>query len=261
MFPGSSCAGQTTPVYRALAPDGLTGAYMLPPISKQVISPRDFARDFATYMTRALDVGIIREMPVSPAEMEAARRGVEDTNRQARGTMHATVDYFRYLVGYSVGNQPMEEDLEVNVLCMDSMVIAVGHQYSCSATVTRFFAPAKKLEAMGPVFRSLKLTLDQQWWSKWQWAMIDRIHRLSQVQTQRMLYQGQLAGDARMREHQAFMTSFQQGADARNQAFREGQYRKRQMTENVIDHVVDCQRAYSDRARASSANCPDRQTW
>jgi len=272
MFPGTSCAGQTTPVYRAFAPDGLTGVYMLPPLTwawgdhvrpgpdclplQQVIS----AKDFATYMTRVLGVGIIRENPPSANEIEQSRRAVEAKNQQSR-IQHVSTDFYRYRVGYSVNNQPMEESLEVNVLCIDTMVMAVGLQHSCSASVFRFFAPAKKLDAALPVFRSCKLTLDQQWWARWQWAMADRLRRLSQAQTQAMLDQGRLAGEARMREHQAFMVSFQQGADARNQRFEEGKYRKQQMSENFIDHVTDCQRAYGTNVRVSAPNCQARQTW
>ena len=61
----------------------------------------------------------------------------------------------------------------------------------------------------------------------------------------------------RMRAHQDYMAVQQRGADLRNMRFKEGQYVKRQMTDDRIDYLLDCTR-YPDGT--TSGNCGNRQT-
>ena len=83
----------------------------------------------------------------------------------------------------------------------------------------------------------------------------------AESETRTMLAQGELAQAARMREHDAFMSSMQRGADLRNEQFRTGQYEKQRRSDNFVDYVLDCSRYYGTSSRLSVGNnCPDRQT-
>ena len=94
MLPGSSCNGATSPIYRALGPDGYTGAYLLPRTDwawgagvppngnclpwHSVVS----AKDFLTYLTRIQNVGFVRAEPVP--ELANFRRQVHGSADMAR---------------------------------------------------------------------------------------------------------------------------------------------------------------------------------
>jgi len=270
MLPGSSCDSATSPVYRAASADGMTGVYSLPRIDwawgrgvrpgpdclpiQEVVS----ARDFLTYMTRALDVGFVRESP--DPQLAELHRQDEESSRRSGGNMKMQTDLAHYLVRYSVNGQPIEEWLSALVSCSDTMIVAVGHRYSCSAFVARWYAPLGKLEATMPTFRAMRLTLNQPWMDAWTAAMVRRVRALYQRETAALLQQGRLAQAARMREHQAFMDGMRRGRDIDNQRFREGQYQKQKNKEDTVDYVLDCQRLYSQGNRASVGNCPDRET-
>jgi hypothetical protein len=54
----------------------------------------------------------------------------------------------------------------------------------------------------------------------------------------------------------------QQGYDAHNEQFREHIYDKQRQSDDFVDHVLDCQRAYYSDGRISlGSNCPNRQTY
>ena len=49
--------------------------------------------------------------------------------------------------------------------------------------------------------------------------------------------------------------------DNRRTQFQMDQYRKTQNKEDYVDHILDCQRAYSGNNRVSVGNCQGRETW
>lgn len=259
MLPGSTCNGGTTPIYRATSADGQTGSYLLPradwawgagvrPGSDCLPWHEDVsAKDFLTYQTRIDKVGFVRQVPM-PAFTGSMPPGYH-------------TDTARYLVRYSVNGRPVEELLSATVTCHAANALALGEQHSCSAFVSRWFAPLGKVQAMVPTFNAMKLTLDQQWMSAWTAAMTSRMQRMSEAQTQAMLAQGRLAQAQRTRAHQDFMASMQHGADVRNERFAAGQYRKQNNNDNYVDYILGCQRAYSGNTRVSAGNCPNRQTF
>jgi hypothetical protein len=270
MLPGSSCESATTPVVRASSPDGLTGIYLLPRtdwvwgsvrpgMDCQRLPDVASASDYLSRFVRIRQLDMVRELPVP--ELGDARRNLESLNQQARGSMHFTVDMARALVRYSIKDRPIEEWLTVTLNCNSKMVMAVGQQNECSAFVSRWFAPAGKLEAKIPEFQAMKMTLNQQWMERWKAAVVQRSMALSGPQTQALLEQGRLAQSQRMKQHQDFMATMQKNGAVRNEQFAQGQYQKQQNKENYVDYILDCQRAYSGNTRVSAGNCANRQTW
>ncbi len=260
MLPGSSCNSGTTPVFKAVSADGRTGADLLPRTDwawgagarsagdclpwHEAVS----AKQFLTYLVRIRKVGFVREEAVP----ELA---------QARSLHGETIDMARFLVRYSVNGQLVDEQLFANVTCSSATMMAVGEQHSCSAIVTRWYAPAGKLDAMLPTFRAMRFAINQQWWNAWQAALADRFSRLSATQTARLLDQGRLAQAQRTQAHQAYMASAQHGYDIQRDRFRQGQFQKQSRNDDFVDYVLDCQRAYSGTNRVSAGyNCPNRQT-
>jgi hypothetical protein len=267
MLPGSSCVDGTSPLYRALSPDGFTGAYLLPrtdwawgpavragadcrPWAQQV-SAKDFLDEFAHI--RGLKP--VRELPVP--ELDDARRN--DFNRPG---FSSHTDMARELVEYSINGHPTQEWLTVTVGCIDKAVMAVGQQHNCSAFVTRWFAPAGQLEALSPTFHAMRMTVNQQWMNEWTAKMVAGIQARSERETRALLQQGELAKAQRDQAHKAFMDNMEVERRRRNGEFQAHMYNKQQQNEDFIDYVLDCQRLYSGGNRLSvGGNCPNRQTW
>ncbi|MEP6574383.1 MAG: hypothetical protein ABJD11_16910 [Gemmatimonadota bacterium] len=270
MLPGSTCSSATTPVFRAASPDGKTGAYFLPRSDwawgTGIRSGSDClqfhevvtAKDYLTYLIRIRQVGFVREEPVP--ELADLKAKTETMNQQMGGMRHITNDMARYEVRYSVNGQPVDEWITATVQCSDAAMMGNGHQYGCSAYVSRWFAPLGKLDAAIPSFKAMKLSLNQPWMDKWTAVMVQRVQAQSKQQTDAMLEQGRLAQSQRMQEHQDFMGSMQRGRDLRNEQFKEGQYQKTRNKEDYVDYILDCQRASNDKIRISVGNCPVRET-
>ncbi len=270
MLVGSSCNSGTSPAFRASSPDGLTGAYLLPRSDwawGANIRPTNdclpfhealSAKDFLTYFIRVRGLGYVSDEPVP--ELANMRRNNDAFNQQARGTMQMTGDLARYLVRYSLNGKDTEERITATVTCTDSMVLGIGHQYGCSAFVTRWFAPYGKLQAMIPTFQAMAMTLNQPWMDQWTAVMIRGIRAKTQRQTEALLEQGRLAQAQRMNQHQDFMNSMQRGREIRNERFQEGQYLKQKNKEDYVDYILDCQRASNGTIRVAVGNCQARQT-
>lgn len=259
MMPGSACNGSTSPIFRATSADGGTGSYLLPradwtwgggirpgkdclPWAKAVS-----AKDFLTYQTGVDKVQFVRAEPAPKAP--------------AMTVPGYTSDAARFLVRYSVNAKPVDELLSATVTCHAAQMIGLGTVHSCSAFVTRWFAPAGKVEGLVPTFTAMHLNLNQQWMSAWTSMTLNAMRQRSAEQTQAMLAQGRLAQAQRDRAHADFMASFQRGADIRNQQFAASQYRKQNNNDNEVDYILGCQRAYSGSYRVSAGNCPNRQTF
>ena len=223
MMPGSSCSSGTTPIFRAISPDGKTGEYFLPRTDwswgaaahpgadclafREVVS----ARDYLTYLIRIENLSFVREEPVPGLEERRQKRAA--LIRQGAINPNSSSDEARYRLRYSVGGTDVEEFMTAVVECSDAMVMGVGHADTCSTFVTRTFAPLGKLDAMRPTFDAMKLTLDQAWMNAWTQAMVQ-------------------------------------------------QYQKQRNNDNFVDHILDCQRAYGTNGRISvGSNCPNRQTY
>jgi len=260
MLPGSACDGATSPIYRVTSPDGLSGVYLLPrsdwawgagaassPSCLPFQEPVS-AKDFLTYQTRIEKVAFVKDLPVP--ELAAFR--------QSAGPQ---ADIAHYLVRYSVDGHPIDEVMTASVNCHQGNIIGIGLRHSCSAFVSRLFAPSGHLKAILRTYNAMKLKLNQEWMSAWTAAMVNRTRALYQGETQRMLAQGELAQAARMQAHDAYMSSMEQGREIRNQNFNEHLYQKQHNTDNFVDYVLDCQRAYSGNYRVSGGNCPNRRTF
>ena len=175
--------------------------------------------------------------------------------------MHFTADTARSLVRYTVKDQPVEEWLTVDLNCNTKMVMAVGQQNECSAFVSRWFAPLGKLEARIQDFEAMKLKLNQRWMDEWTAAMVSHSTILTRQQTAALLDQGRLAQGQRMQQHREFMATMQREGEQHIDEFKQSQYRKQQNKEDYVDHILDCQRAYSGNNRVSIGNCESRETW
>jgi hypothetical protein len=262
MLPGSSCNSGTSPVFRVSSPDGLSGGFILPRTDwawgAGVRSSADCmpwqeavsARDFLTYQARIDKLGFVRDEPVPEL---ADLRG-----QMAR--YDGTADMARYRVRYSLNGRPVEERITATITCQELTAMGVGTRHSCSAFVDRWFAPLGKLDAMLPTFGNMHPTINPQWMSEWTSHSARGMNDLYAPQTAALLDQGRLAQATRMQRHQEFMTSMQVGRDRRDIAFQERLYRKTENKENYVDHILDCQRAYSGVNRVSVGNCPNRET-
>jgi hypothetical protein len=258
VLPPASCDAITPLIFRATSPDGLAGRYRLPSISwawgagvhpkadcnlaQQNIS----AADFLTYYARHAHVGYVKTIDVPDAQQ----------------SLHPgqTIDQAAMLARYSVGKRQMEEMLRDTVICTASTSVGIGESHVCNATVVRSYAPLGKLDALLPTFDLFKGRVNDEWMSAWTNAMRQRVNNLYEHQTAAMLRQGELAGAQRMQAHKDYMASMQAGADRRDIQFEEGQYRKQNNSDNYVDYILDCQRAYVGDVRISSSNCPNRQT-
>jgi hypothetical protein len=256
MMPPSSCAAGTSPTYRATSRDGSAGMYMDPRADwawgagaragsdclpfQSALS----AKQYLGYTTRLAKVGVIRVDPIPLAP-----------------SPYATFDEARATVLYSVGGKPVEGFFDATVTCQQTNMIGIGVAHVCSGFIKRAFAPEAKFAALRPTFDAMRMTLNQAWMQQWTLSMQQASDRRSRAQTEAMLYQGRLAGQARMAEHASYMSAMQQQADVRTGAFEASQYRKQNNSDNEVDYILDCQRSYSGNVRVSSSNCPNRQTF
>jgi len=260
MLPPPSCSTGTSPVYKAVSPDGNTGVYLLPradwawgagvrpatdclPFGQEVS-----AKAYLTYLTRVLHVAFVSEEPIPNLDQMRAN------------FQHGTLDSALYIARYSVNGKAMGEYLSATVTCSQGVVMGLGTQHHCSAFTKRSFAPLAKLKAMRPTFDAMAMQLNPQWMQAWQAAMTSSIERRSQQQTQAMLYQGELAQRQRTLAHQDFMASMQGEAAQRTSNFEATEYQKQNNKENYVDYILDCQRYSGEGQRVAVGNCPVRET-
>ena len=116
--------------------------------------------------------------------------------------MHFTADAARSLVQYTVKDKPVEEWLTINLNCNTKMVMGVGQQNLCSAFVSRWFAPLGQLDSRIPLFRSMNLTLNQEWMQQWTAAMIRHNVAITEPQRRASLQQGEATQALRTKQHQ-----------------------------------------------------------
>jgi len=290
VMPGTSCSNISTPYWRAVSPDGLSGVKLLPrtdwawssrPIQgaqpgsdclpqKQVMK----ARDFLTYMLPILGVGFDRED--NDPEAPGYQRQLQQLTAQQRPTVWSG-DRTRFVVKYEIKGRVIEEYLVGMVMCSDSTVAYVQppvHTYTCSGFVWRAWAPAGNLKMAETALNSItgSYSANQDWQQKWNRVMSKKISDQYAKETigslargeqaHRILEQRQKAFDQaqamRAQEHQDFMASMQRGQDLRNLRFQEGQYAKRQTAEDWCDYALDCSRSWDDRVRVG--NCRSRET-
>ncbi|MDQ6683827.1 MAG: hypothetical protein M3Z16_01755 [Pseudomonadota bacterium] len=272
MLPGNSCISATSPTYRAARADRLAGAYMLPRVGwawgpgtkpGPDCLPRHepmSAHDYLNTVIATEHLGYVRDEPTP--ELEGLREFLRAQGQRSNGMQRGSADAARYRVRYEVRGMDVEESIAVTITCLDSQVLGLGMQHSCSALVTRWFAPLGQLDGLMPTFHAMNMTLNPAWMQQWTSAMQRRFATLSAQQTKTMLAQGQVAQAARTRQQQTFMSNFQKQGEARNQAFKAGQYQKQHHSDDFVDFISDCSRIYSGNERLSvGANCPNRQTY
>ncbi len=273
MTPGTTCSAGTSPTYRAFSADGKTGRFLLPRIDWAwgTNAGKDCnlfpgivpAKDVITYFIRLRQLGFVNELPVP--QLDQMKKQSEDQTRQARAQSPAmqptfSIDMARFLVRYSLNGQGMEESVTATTSCVESTMLAIGRVHTCSAFIERIFTPRGKLDAMVPMMAGMKLSINPEWNQAWTDTMVRHIRQLSQQQTQAMLKRGEVAANQRMREHQQFMASMQQGRDLSNLQFQEHLYNKTEQKEDFVDYITDCQRLTNGYTRLSVGNCQARET-
>jgi hypothetical protein len=270
MIPGSSCSQNPSPAYRMTSPDGTFGVYLEPRLDWQWSDnnatrngqdcmpwTRISAKQVLAYTIAAAHVGFVSDLDTP--ELAAVRANLADLNAKARGSMVFTPDAAAAFVSYEVNGRRIDERMSVLETCSDSRVVPGVFSHQCFAFIRRAWAPAGRLESISQASEDVRKSerFDQQWNQQYNALMTKRIHDLYAGQTQALLAQGQRAQDQRMRAHQEYMGVMQRGADLRNMRFKEGQYAKRQVTDDRVDFLLDCQR-YPDGTAVG--NCPNRQT-
>jgi len=261
VLPPASCDAITPLVFRATSPDGSAGRERLPsvswawgggvqPRSDCTLAQREIsAADFLTYYARQAHVGFVKTIELP------------EDQRLSQPHPGQTIEQAEILARYTVGSREMAETLRDSVICLTSQSIGIGTHHVCNATVVRSYAPLAKLSALGPTFATFIARPNDAWMDAWTSAMRTRVNGLYQNETPGLLREGELAAQQRAQAHSEYMASMQAGADRRDIQFAEGQYRKQNNTDNFVDHILDCQRAYDGNVRISSGNCPNRQTF
>jgi len=269
VVPGTSCEGSPFPVYRMSSQDGLWGGFMLPRVDwywpnsqgdcrlwNRMIS----AREFLTYMVGILHVGFVREEDVEQ-ELAEFRQMMNRGNTNSQVNMVRQADMARFLVRYELNGHPIEEWLYALVSCYDSYSpYARSHFYACSAYTTRQHAPLGQLEPNRALFKSINksLVIDQQWNAQWNAMVLQRLQRMYDAQAKALHDAYEIAGAQRTLQHEAFMNAQQRGADLNKLRFAEHMYVKRQVTDDRVDMILDCER--DQYGRPLNASCPARQT-
>lgn len=177
MVAGSSCVETPSPVYRMTGPDKITEMKMLPrldwtwweqpkpPTLREqdclVLDKEVTAADFLRAAAAILGVTIVREDPLpNHAELQEKMRLRKSGPR---------MDNSRFVVRYVVNGIPVEEDLTVKTLCMDSTGYTSQGSYpyhSCSAWISRARAREGQLMDLRNTFAGIEksLVLDQEWY-------------------------------------------------------------------------------------------------
>jgi hypothetical protein len=278
--PGTTCQSMPTAAYKVSSPDGLSGVFSLPRFDwawttgrVQNQSSGEGCMPFQNISaSQLLDYlvpifGVAFEKEGDPAVVEQVRanmkRDHDQRMAQAGAPKRWSGDFARYIVRYEIDHHQVEEVLNAYITCQEQFDQQLGnHYYECSAFVTRLRAPAGKLQEQAALLTSVRDEVDPAWNRKWMsiWAqrMSQRMHDLYGPQTKAMLEAGREAGEARMRQHEAFMHSMQRQQDIRNERFVVGQYNKRWATDNFIDYITDCTRLRN--GYSVGGNCQNRQT-
>jgi hypothetical protein len=269
MIPGSSCGQNPSPAYRMISPDGTSGVYLEPRLDWQWSDnnsmrngqdcmpwTRISAQQVLAYTIASSHVGFVQEL--ATPELAGMQANLAELNAKARGSMTFTPDAAAALVSYEVNGKRIDERMSVMKTCSDTFVVPRVYSHNCFVFIRRTWAPAGRLESMAQSFDAVQNSerFDQQWNQQYNALMTKRIHDLYAGQTQALLAQGQRAQEQRMRAHQDYMGVMQRGADLRNMRFKEGQYTKRQVTDDRVDFLLDCQRSPDGNV----GNCPNRQT-
>jgi hypothetical protein len=184
MLAGSSCLETPYPVFRMTAPDGITEMKMLPRLDYTwserpkpptlrdqdclVLDKEVTAADFLKIAAAMLGVTIVREDP-SPNHAELQ----EKMRLQKSGPR---MDNARVVVRYVVNGIPVEEDLTVKTLYMDSTGYTSQGSYpfkSCCAWISRARAREGQLLDLRNTFAGIErsVVIDPEGNKKWMSAM------------------------------------------------------------------------------------------
>jgi hypothetical protein len=268
MIPGPSCSQNPSPVYRMTSADGTFGVYLEPRLDWQWSdnnAPRQqdcmpwtrvSAKQVLAYTIAAAHVGFVRDL--ENPELARVQANNAELNSKARGSMVFTSEAAAALVSYEVNAKRIDERMSIMETCSDSRIVPGIFSHQCFVFVSRAWAPAGRLESMMQDFEAVRQSehFDPPWNQQYNALVSKRIRDNYAGQTQALLAQGQRAQDQRMRSHQEYMASMQRGADLRNMRFKEGQYAKRQVTDDRVDFLLYCHR-FPD---GTIGNCPNRQT-
>jgi len=205
--------------------------------SMRVQVPRDCmpwqqitAKQVLAYTIGALNVGFVRELePLGRAKAEAT---AASWTAKSGGALHATVDLARALVSFEVNGKRLDESL-------NGSGWKIGSDGASVPRHLRFRTIQRPVE---PAVGGLTA---------------HRIGGYYRGETAKMLERGRRAEDQLLRAHDEYMKVMQRGQDMRNQQFREGQYAKRQITDDRVDFLLDCQR-FPDGTTVG--NCVNRET-
>jgi len=255
--PPPSCSTGSTPVYEAHSPDRQMAAYFLPQVAWAYgggapraadCAPFDgatTAEKFLTYQFAAEHIGYVATLPPEPAPPLAPGWTIQNA---------------RLLGRYVVRGREFDVVMSGGVMCHP---VPMTPMHVCNGLVRRWDGPKGTVMRNIAMYDAIRLTVSPSWMEAWKRAMQRKVQGIYDAETAGLLRQGEIAGAARMREHQAFMGAQQVAADKRNLAFREHIYQKQRNSDNFVDYVLDCSRYYnqSGTSRISvGGNCPNRQT-
>jgi hypothetical protein len=282
---GSPCSIGASAIFRIMSPDGISEVKMLPrldwawnslpkgpakPASPDCL-PFDHevpAAEVLKYMIGILGVTFVKDLPAPglAAMQENNRKGNEERAAKVpKGTptLMMKSDVANARVTYNINNIPVEETLGVSTLCSDSpnhppAGMQVQHFYTCNAWVTRTRARQGQLDGMKGTFDAMSrsLVIDQEWNSKWQAVMSQKITDMYAASTKAILKRGDDINRAmqarhsafmqgqemRQRQHEAFLSTMQRGTDMAMNRSKEAANARSRMAGDWADYALDQQK-------------------
>lgn len=264
---GTPCAVGAFPIFRMFSPDGLVGTKMLPRLDWAWSDSRNYtpkpnaeclpykkemsASEVLKYMIGLLKVEYVRDEP-TPQLAEIRK------NIAARNTPQftATADIAAARVRYYINKIQMDEVLNVFVGCSSYELAMLGRQHSCSANVTRSWAPQGKYPTDTFKAISKTFTINQEWNAKWNALMAQKIREMAEqggqmvrqygdqmaAQRNALHAQWQAGQDMRQRQHEEFMSTLQRGTDMSMQRAQASSNARGQMADDWCDFALDRQK-------------------
>ncbi len=264
---GTPCAVGAFPVLRLMAPDGLTGMKLLPRLDWAWSDGRNYqpkpnsaclpykrempASEVLKYMIGVLQVQYARDEPTP--QLADIRRNAAARNS---ATFSNTVDMAAARVRYHINKIEIDEVVNVLVNCTAYDVMMIGRQHNCSAYTTRTWAPQGRYS--DSLFKTISksMVIDQQWNTRWNAVMAQRIQAMAEQSGQAVRAMGdqmaqqrnaqqaqwQQAQDVRNRQHEEFMATLQRGTDMSMQRAAQSASARSHAADDWCDYALDLQK-------------------
>lgn len=221
---GSSCATGPFPVFRTSSPDGLMGIKELPRLDWAWFEGSQFApkqggdcMNLKQEMTAAqvlkYMVGVLKVQYVRDDANPNRAQFQQNVASHNSATYVSHGDQARGWVRYNINKIAIDERLDVSLICSTNTIVGLGRQHSCSAFVTRTWAPQGKWDDNIVSGINKSLVIDQEWNTRWYGQVMARIKALQDQGARNV----KAIGDAGQARRDALYTSFQQAQDMRQQ--------------------------------------------